>query len=1398
MRLLSYLWLALLIGGFSSPALAYKTIDKDGKEVKNERKVRYRADCASAQAETDQNVNNVRARLRSGGDVWWDGDEGLYIVPNVQTTPKSSIFAGSVWLGGVDDEGNLKLACQDYRSNNNEDFWPGPLTPDQGTVSPDTCAQWDRFFTVRGENIRTHFQNYRRSCTNPETLEGCDYDPNTIPLDVKGWPATGNPFFRDVHGFDLPNTSQGLAGFYDVTPDNIYDPSTGDFPIIEIRGCDEILTLETTIDRALPDEMIFWIYNDAGGPHTASMGQPIRMEIQVQAFAYESDDELNNMTFQRYKLINRATAPIDSTFFAMWVDADLGCALDDYVGCDVDRSLAFIYNADAFDENCLGANGYQSEVPIVGVDYFRGPLGPKVRDTAIVVNPDDPNLLDTVVTFRNPGVGELGDTILELGMSSFTYYNNPGSEPTPEGATTDPNSPTEFYNYLTGSWRDGTPFTFGGSAYNPGSEDLVQYAFTEPPNDPNGWSMCALNLAPGDRRTIQASGPFRLLPGATNELIIGVVWTPNMQYPCVEDFTRILQADAIAQNLFDNCFQLNNGPDAPDLDIVELDRELVLVLSNDLLSNNYREGYSEVDLKFDTEQGDSGDSLYNFEGYRVYQVRYPTVGPEDLNDPTLARPAFQVDVKNGVTQIVNWNAIPNPYVPTENLYEPDVKVIGADQGVQKAFSITRDLFATGQDARLINHREYYYTAVAYGFNEWAQFNPAQGEGSGQTQAYIQGRRNIKNYTGVPRPIEDRSLNAAYGSGPQVVRLDGKGNQSNFLKIVNEQEVYNSILDGSFDGTIQYEREAGPLDVIVYNPIDVVDGEYNLFMIDDNMADDELSADQEARWYMIAPDGDTIYAEQTLNEINEQIVADFGFSMQVYQTAEPGTAVAIRDDDNGAVGASIEYANPDGPEWYGFLPSVSGLLNYVKTDPAERDEQLDPGSPLSTMGGGVFVPMYLADWKAAPDGGVSHVISPAFWDNVSNTVRDNNSLSKLNNVDIVLTSDKSKWSRCVIVESANKYWYDDNEPPFSVGLPTEPDVANGCSPIENFDLRGALSVGKDDNDGDGLPDPDGELDDDGDPRVGMGWFPGYAVDVETGKRLNIFFGENSTYTDQIDPGVAQALGLSDETLELIKNGRDMMWNPNSTNSFNSNSFTYSLYFGGQHYIYVTDDEYDGCYNYYERLIGCKGSIAKFAALINVTWAGIPVLNPETELLPLNEGLIPNEAKISLRVADAFNVGLESEGEAGIGVNNGYPAYRILFDGEQANIADTPEEYNEELAAINVVPNPYYGLSYYEAEQNTNVVKITNLPAKCTVKIFSLDGRFVRRYDRDERRALQTTTRTDPGVISRQIDPSVEWDLRNAKGVPVASGVYLIHIDAGEKGERVLKFFAINRQFDPSGF
>src|SRR5690606_36949686 len=62
-------------------------------------------------------------------------------------------------------------------------------------------------------------------------------------------------------------------------------------------------------------------------------------------------------------------------------------------------------------------------------------------------------------------------------------------------------------------------------------------------------------------------------------------------------------------------------------------------------------------------------------------------------------------------------------------------------------------------------------------------------------------------------------------------------------------------------------------------------------------------------------------------------------------------------------------------------------------------------------------------------------------------------------------------------------------------------------------------------------------------TGMGWFPGYVIDVGTGERLNLAFGEDSWL--------------------IGDNGGDMIWNP-SSNIFGSAG---QPVFGGQHWIYV---------------------------------------------------------------------------------------------------------------------------------------------------------------------------------------------------------------------------------------
>ncbi|MFK7806220.1 MAG: hypothetical protein AB8F74_00335 [Saprospiraceae bacterium] len=1349
---LKYLMITALAWSISFPASAHINPKLQGKKSSNSTTAAtVRNDCSPGQELIEQSINNVRAALLTSGDVWWNGSDARYVVPKVDPAsglPEvSTIFAGAVWLGGF--EGNqLKIACQQYGSGSGEvDFWPGPLDS-EGTTNAETCDNWDLHFRVTGAEIDEHRAKFAAG----------EYNEEDIPDGVKFYPGKGNEYFADRYGFELPNAKQGLGAFHDADGNEIYTPLGGDYPKIDIRKCpDDVIVY--------PDELISWFYNDAGNTHDETGGEAIRMEVQVQAFGFVTNDELNNMTFQRYKLINRALSTIDSCFFAMWVDPDLGCYTDDYIGCDTSRSLMYIYNADEFDgqTGCScpgGVETYCDDIPLLGVDYFRGPEAPKV--------------FGANGELRDPLPLEPADTLVELGMSSFTYFNNGGEQPPPPPGTDDPDIDVEFYNYLSGSWRDGTRYTVGGDGYNPGSTDFINYAFPDPPNMTGGFSMAQNGLAERDRRTVQASGPFRLESGAVNELIIGVPWVPSVAHPS-PSIEKLTVADDLAQALFDNCFQRNNGPDAPNVDWIELDRTIVALLSNDTLeelTNNACELYSEKDLRIP--DGVIGiDSTYDFEGYLLYQLASPASANEsDLQDPEHYRLVAQVDVKNDVVDLYEWQTFQSPIAEGTNYFVATERVVGAgNEGIRRSFKITTDLFT---NSRLINHKKYYYRAIAYGQNSYELFSPVTG--NGQPRPFIASSRNIGDdvsgasyYTVIPRPTTDLVLNAEVDDALQITRVDGVGAGENSLRITDDTR--DKILANGVVDTIVYQSGAGPIEVKVYNPREVVAAKFQLKFIDENLNNEVL--EDSAYWEMLVRDLDddrvldTIRSKFSIESLNERLIKDYGISVIIAQSDDPGENA---DNTNGAIEAVKTYEDQNGAQWLSGIPD-GGLgvfgerpyYNYLQTAPGEASFELDRRSTFSALGDGTWVPYTLADWN--PDVNSPGFISPAWVDPGSGSVRFGNPMDSLNNVNIVFTSNKDLWSRCVVVETANRLY--ENFEGFY-----EPE---GLTP--QFNLRASSSVDKDGASTSG---------------TGMGYFPGYAIDVETGQRLNIFFGENSIYDCERYPDLCE----NNELQNNRATGGDMIWNPTDerfvvASSFPVQNTQLEAYDGGQHMIYVTDEPYDECELIRQRL---SSGVAtdKTRALRKVRWANFSLIEQGESLLPISEGLIPNDVTVRLRVDNKYMVANDED----MGTNNGYPCYLFDTDGLAPTERVSDDEINEALDAITAVPNPYYGFSEYETDQFSNIIKITNLPARATITIYSLEGKFIRQYRRDEQYE-STDMETNPGLRNRQFLPDLEWDLKNNAGIPVASGVYLIHIDAGELGERTLKWFGVARQFDPSG-
>jgi hypothetical protein len=275
---------------------------------------------------------------------------------------------------------------------------------------------------------------------------------------------------------------------------------------------------------------------------------------------------------------------------------------------------------------------------------------------------------------------------------------------------------------------------------------------------------------------------------------------------------------------------------------------------------------------------------------------------------------------------------------------------------------------------------------------------------------------------------------------------------------------------------------------------------------------------------------------------------------------------------------------------------------------------------------------------------------------------------------------------------------------------------------------------------------------------MSWFPGYAINVETGERLNMMFGEDSWLVQD--------------------NGRDMLFNPTSSMM---DPVSGSARFGGKHYVYVMDHlsvsesgltfdfpAYDaGKYiiNGYDLFENGQYVYDK-VWYSTAAWVGMPLAIAGKEWLN-------NDVRIRIRIAKPykkfFSTPLDSASIANS--QNGHkPMYR--FETESvATEYNNPEKAKSDLDLIQVVPNPYYayaGGPGYERNALDTRVKITNLPESCVVSIYNVSGTMIRQITKDE---LKT---------------SVDWDLTNFAGVPVAGGVYIIHIKA-DSGEKIIKWF-----------
>ncbi|MEJ2103362.1 MAG: T9SS type A sorting domain-containing protein [Ignavibacteriaceae bacterium] len=292
------------------------------------------------------------------------------------------------------------------------------------------------------------------------------------------------------------------AEFYDGDGDGVYNPVD--------KNWNGTWDINEDMPLLLGDETAWCVYNDGLSDSLRRwQSEPQGIEVRQTVFATEKP-ELEDVIFIRYSILNTGLVAdvLDSVYFGIWEDSDLGDHTDDVVGCDTLLNAGFYYNKspDAiYGENC----------PSFFTSLLQGP----VINTNILSDTANNNLGQIIG-------GEVISGSKNLVMTSHVFFIGGSAD------LSEPGSAVEARCYLEGKTRhcvvpDPCDFPYceikGG--VNCDEIDPSFWASGDPVDDV-GW----INKYQLDQKNLVSTGPFLLEKNKSQDIIVAYVMGRGTDY----------------------------------------------------------------------------------------------------------------------------------------------------------------------------------------------------------------------------------------------------------------------------------------------------------------------------------------------------------------------------------------------------------------------------------------------------------------------------------------------------------------------------------------------------------------------------------------------------------------------------------------------------------------------------------------------------------------------------------------------------------------------------------------------------------------------------------------------------------------------------------------------------